>query len=290
MRNVTLWCVVVLLLCTASAGAQDREYVVPAFAYHLAGVGDNLWSSEIFITNPSGQDASVRVGEFLPGRLTIPVPCGPPSGVPREVPPLTTIVWTAADIARELGCATEAVGGLTFVADREVAISSRMVNEIGGPPVEEGFLPGFGLEYPAFAAEASSGAGDRLLLPALVWHPEACDAPGFETAIGVVNLEQSAITVQLSFSGGAGPSQVFIDGELTQSPFEFTVRGRGWKQISFSPPEGEDPGCKPAEVVDLILAPSGEALAYATVVDRSTQDGRIVRSGDVTDSIGPAGR
>jgi hypothetical protein len=279
-----------MIVCTATAGAQDFEYVVPAFAYHLAGVGDNLWSSEIYITNPSGQEAAVRVGEFLPGKITIPVPCGPPSGIPREVPPLSTIVWTAVDIARELGCATEAVGALTFVADREVAISSRMVNEITGPPVQEGFIPGFGLEYPAFAAEATSGAGDRLLLPALVWHPESCSNPGFETAVGVVNLEQQAITVQLSFSGDRGPSQVYIDGELLESPFNFTVHARGWRQIEFSPPDGDDQNCKPAEVVDLLLAPSGEAMAYATVVDRSTQDGRIVLSIDVTDSIGPAGR
>ncbi len=270
--------VLLLLVATAVATAADAEeaYVLPVFAYHLPGVGDNLWSSEIYLSNPGDEARSVRIGEFLPGRMTVPVPCGPPQGVPREVPPLSTIVWTAADIAVELGCASEAVGALEFTSDGVLVIASRMVNEQSVPAAGGSLISGFGLEVPAVELAEVSSPGVKLLLPGLAWHPVACDDPAFESAVGVVNLNQEPVTVVLTFPSHATPARVFINGEETSSPFEFTVRRRGWKQVSFGPPVGTDRECRPAELFDLVLEVAGGVVAYATVVDRSTQDGRLV--------------
>jgi hypothetical protein len=270
---------IVLLSISPFASAQDtHEYVLPAFAHRHPGVGDNLWSSEVFITNPSSATAAVRLVEFLPGTVDPSFPCAPPQGAPREVPPFQTIVWTARDVAFEMGCYDEMVGGLVVAADREVSITSRMVNEqIQDEPADGGFIPGFGLEVPAVPFSEATLPGERLLLPTLVWHPRACTNPGFETAIGIANLDDSAITISLRFTGDAPPERVYINGRLVTSPFEFSVRARGWKQVSFGPPDGDGDECAPAEVFDLEIDPTGPVVAYGTVVDRSTQDGRIVR-------------
>jgi hypothetical protein len=294
MKKIVMMFAVVVLLPLGSAVAQegyDFEYVLPAFAYHLVGVDENLWSSEVYISNPSSVPANVRLGEFMPGRMVIPEPCLPPQGLPREVPPFTTIVWPAREVAFEMGCATEMVGGLTFVADRELSIISRMVNEVASdPPLQEGFIPGFGLEIPAPGADTATAPGERLMLPALVWHPQACADPTFETSIGFVNLEDRRVTITLSFPGEDRPDYVFINHRPVSDTMQISVRARGWKQVTFGPPLGDGPGeCKPAEVFDLVVDPDGAVIGYGTVVDRSTQDGRLVTPVPITeDSVGGA--
>ena len=294
MKKLAVVFVVVSLLPLGMAAAQDGsefEYVLPAFAYHLVGVDENLWSSEIYISNPSSVPAAVRLGEFLPGRMVIPEPCVPPQGIPREVPPFTTIVWPARDVAFEMGCATEMVGGLIFAADRTVSIVSRMVNEkVEDRPVEEGFIPGFGLEIPAPGAETATAPGERLMLPALVWHPKACENPIFETSLGFVNLEDRRVTVTLSFPGENRPEYVIINHRPVSDQMQISVPARGWKQVTFGPPLGDVPEeCIPAEVFDLVADPDGAVIGYATVVDRSTQDGRLVIPVPITEnSVGGA--
>ena len=280
MKKIVVMFAVVALLPLGHVAAQDDfdfEYVLPAFAYHLPGVDENLWSSEVYISNPSSIPANVRLGEFLPGRMVVPVPCLPPQGIPREVPPFTTIVWPARDVAHEMGCATEMVGGLIFSADRTVSIVSRMVNEkVELKPVEEGFIPGFGVEIPAPAVDEATVPGESLMLPALVWHPERCANPTFETSIGFVNLGDRRATITLSFSGQYRPDYVFINHRPVTDPMQFSVPAHGWRQVTFNPPVGETTECKPAEVFDLVADPDGAVIGYATVVDRSTQDSRIV--------------
>ena len=85
MNRIVALFALVAILPLGSAVAQDGadfEYVLPAFAYHLVGVDENLWSSEVYISNPSSIPANVRLGEFLPGRMVVPVPCLPPLGAP----------------------------------------------------------------------------------------------------------------------------------------------------------------------------------------------------------------
>ena len=280
MKKIAAMLAVVALLPIGNAVAEDDfdfEYVLPAFAYHLPGVDENLWSSEVYISNPSSIPANVRLNEFLPGRMVVPVPCLPPQGIPREVPPFTTIVWPARDVAHEMGCATEMVGGLTFAADRRVSIVSRMVNEkVELQPIEEGFIPGFGVEISAPAVDEATVPGESLMLPALVWHPELCANPTFETSIGFVNLGDRRVTVTLSFSGEHRPEYVLINHRPVYDLMQVSVPAHGWRQVTFNPPVGEATECKPAEVFDLIADPDGAVFSYAVVVDRSTQDSRIV--------------
>jgi len=278
MKKIAVLIVVAVLLPLGSVFAQeDYEYVLPAFAYHLPGVEQNFWSSETFISNPSSIPAMVRLGEFFPGKAVAPNPCLPPQGIPREVPPFTTIVWPSRDIAYELGCVTELVGGLSFVADRPVSIASRMVNEkVEVRPVEECFIPGFGVEIHAPAVDSATAPGERLMLPALVWHPEKCGKPTFETSIGFVNFENRRVTITLTFPGDERPDYVIINHRPVTDLMQITVPARGWRQVTFKPPVGEDNECVPAEVFDLVADPDGAVVGYATIVDRSTQDGRIV--------------
>jgi hypothetical protein len=278
MKRIVIVFAVAALLPLGSVFAQEEyEYVLPAFAYHLPGVGQNFWSSETFISNPSSVPAMVRLGEFLPGKIVNPIPCYPPQGIPREVPPFTTIVWPARDVAFEMGCAEEMVGGLIFSSDRPVSIVSRMVNErVKDSPVEEGFIPGFGVEIAAPAAESATSAGERLMLPALVWHPEKCANPTFETSIGFVNLENRRVTITLTFPGDHRTEYVIINHRAVSDVMQITVPARGWRQVTFKPPLAEGGNCPPAEVFDLVADPDGAVIGYATVVDRSTQDGRYV--------------
>ncbi len=277
-KTVIMLAVIALLPLSDSVAQEELEYVVPAFAYHLPGVGENLWSSEIYISNPSNVAANVRLGDFLPGWIVEPRPCLPPQGIPREVPPLTTILWPARDVAFELGCATEVVGALTFTADREVSIVSRMVNEkVEQTPVEVGFIPGFGVEIPGEPLGDATAAGARLMLPALVWHPEACANPTFETSIGFANVSDNRVTVALSFTGETTPDYVYLNHRPVSEHMQVSIPAHGWRQVTINPP-GENPQdeCRPAEVFDLIADPDGAVFAYAVVVDRSTQDSRIV--------------
>ena len=294
MKKIAALFAVAALLPLGSAVAQDDfdfEYVLPAFAYHLAGVDENLWSSEIYVSNPSSIPANVRLGEFLPGRMVVPEPCLPPQGIPREVPPFTTILWPARDVAFEMGCATEMVGGLVFSADRTVSIVSRMVNEkVELNPVEEGFIPGFGVEIPAPAIDDATGPGESLMLPALVWHPEMCANPTFETSIGFVNLGDRRVTVTLSFPGEHRPDYVLINHRPVTDPMQISVPAGGWRQVTFNPPVGEATECKPAEVFDLVADPDGAVVGYAVVVDRSTQDSRIVIPVPIVESSTGAAR
>jgi hypothetical protein len=278
MKKIVVVFTIAVLLPLATATAQENfEYVLPAFAYHLPGVGDNFWSSETYISNPSSVPAMVRLVEFLPGKILPPERCLPPQGIPREVPPFTTILWPARDVAFEMGCATEMVGGLVFSSDRTVSIVSRMVNEkVQDSPASVGFIPGFGVEVPAVAVEDATGAGERLMLPALVWHPEKCANPTFETSIGFVNLENRRVTVTLSFPGDSRPEYVIINHRPVSDLMQVSVPARGWRQVTFKPPVGEGDKCVPAEVFDLVAEPDGAVFGYATVVDRSTQDGRYV--------------
>ena len=293
MKKTVVLLAIAALLPLSNAVAQDEfEYVVPAFAYHLAGVGENLWSSEIYISNPSGVAAQVRLGEFLPGRIVAPTPCLPPQGMPREVPPFTTILWPARDVAFELGCATEIVGGLTFTADRELSIVSRMVNEkVNEVPVDEGFIPGFGVEISGEPMGNATVPGERLMLPALVWHPEACADPTFETSIGIVNVGDSEVTVGLSFTRETKPDYVYLNYRPVSENMQVSVPAHGWRQVTFNPPGGDVlDECKPAEVFDLIADPDGKVFAYAVVVDRSTQDSRIVLPVPVAEEATRGGR
>ena len=69
---------------------------------------------------------------------------------------------------------------------------------------------------------------------------------------------------------------------------EISIRARGWKQVTFGPPLGDVADeCKPAEVFDLVVDPDGAVIGYGTVVDRSTQDGRLVIPVPITEeSVG----
>jgi hypothetical protein len=72
---------------------------------------------------------------------------------------------------------------------------------------------------------------------------------------------------------------------------QVSVPAHGWRQVTFNPPGGDVlDECKPAEVFDLIADPDGTVFAYAVVVDRSTQDSRIVLPVPIVQEDTDAGR
>ena len=99
-----------LILVLAALPADAGDLVLPVFAHGVKGLNNGVWSSEIYLTNPGDQPVQVTLVHFLPGDIVKPTPCDlfmPPT---RVVPAKSAVVWTAAGLATDLGCAEEARG------------------------------------------------------------------------------------------------------------------------------------------------------------------------------------
>lgn len=263
---------IVGLLLVGSAGvAAAGELVLPVFALRWPGKDGNRWSSEVYLTNPGGKAVRVGTGRFLPGIVQVVYACLPPVPAWREVPPHTTVVWSLEQFSLDLGCPEFALGGLAFEADGEVRIIARVVNERGaegsGP-----ILAGYGQEVPAPGYAERAGPGAVWQLPGLVWHPNACGPPRFESYLYLANPGDVAAEVTLMQFPDGREGTLVVSGQTVQTPFTFTVPAQGWRQLRVELGGILPAVCMQPQVVDLFFTTSAGVAACAAVVDRSSQD------------------
>ena len=273
---------VVVLMLSGVAGAAD--YVVPAFAYNLPGHGKNVWTTELYISNPGDTTVRVDPPTVLEGKLVVPRPCLPPVR-PLEVAPHSSAIWTSAEIAVQLGCAEEIVGALLLHADGEVAIDSRMVNvsgefgedeESSPDQVPEVILAGYSQQMPGFPVADLPKTPKQLMLPSLIWHRNACGKVAFDSYVGFANPSEDPVHVTLDLAPELREAGTLIDGKPVQLPHTLELPARSWQQIHVTPQDSTLAVCLDPQHFDLYLNVDGPVAVYGSVVDRSTQDPRTV--------------
>jgi hypothetical protein len=283
LRHLMFWIIFALAALPSAAG----ELVLPAFALNLEGRHGDLWSSEIYLTNPSDQPVQVELARFLPGNISKPTPCDffmPPT---RVVPPYSAAVWTAAGLATDLGCAERARGGLVLRADGPVYVTSRLVNLAGRDDDEAStVLSGTGEAFEAIPVEKLPAAGSHLL-PALMWHRNPCDASSFDTFIGFANPGPDPVEIRLDVPHELARS-VQINGRDVFLPYSLIVRGGSWRQYRLSPTVEEGAPCGGVESFLLRVETDAPVAIYASVIDRKSGDPRTVAPVPLAVAVSPS--
>ncbi len=268
-----LYVITLLLLCAALPAASG-ELVLPVFAHNLDGRNGDVWSSEIYLTNPSDQPVLVEIARFLPGDIDKPTPCDLFMGPTRVVSPQSATVWTASGLATDLGCAERVRGGLVLRADGPVHVTSRLVNLAGNSEVEPGLvLSGRGEAFEAIPIEDLPAAGTHLL-PALMWHQNPCGGSAFDTTLGFSNPGFEPVEVILDVPHETGRTAT-LNGRQIALPYRLEIPAGSWRQYRLAPAKIEG-ACGDVESFLVRLETSAPLAFYASVIDRKSGDPRTV--------------
>ncbi|NOZ93237.1 MAG: hypothetical protein GXP47_00660 [Acidobacteria bacterium] len=278
MKYRCLVAVAVVMVLAGGAGAAD--YVLPAFAYNLPGHGKNLWTTELYISNPGSETVLVDPPVVLEGRLVVPHPCVPPVR-PLEVPPHASVVWSSEEIAFQLGCAVEVVGALLLHADGDLVVDSRMVNVSGEFVEGDGEVPqiilaGYSQQMPGLPVADLPVEPRQFMLPSLIWHRNACGSVAFDNYVGFANPDDAPVEVTLDLGPELRELGMVVDGNPVELPYTLELPARSWRQIHVTPESNQLPVCLDPERFDLYVTTRGPVAMYASVVDRSSQDPRTV--------------
>jgi hypothetical protein len=272
----------IFLILTALPAAAT-ELVLPVFALNLEGRAGDIWSSEVYLTNPGDQPVQVEIARFLPGNIDKPAPCDFFMAPTRVVPPQSATVWTAAGIATDLGCAESARGGLVLRADGPVHITSRLVNRAGMSDDEDStVLSGRGEAFEAIPRKRLPAPGSHLL-PALMWHRNPCDGSDFDTFVGFANPGPDPVEVKLDIPHESGRA-VRMNGQEVFLPHSVTIPGGHWRQFRLAPNVEEGAQCGTVESFLLRVEIDAPVAIYASVIDRRSGDPRTVSPVPLTDS------
>jgi len=278
LRYLLLWMILVLTALPVAA----TELVLPVFALNLEGRSGDLWSSEIYLTNPGDQPVQVEIARFLPGNIHKPTPCDFFMAPTRVVPPHSATVWTAAGLATDLGCAESARGGLVLRADGPVHVTSRLVNRAGMDEDEDsGVLSGRGEAFEAIPRKRLPAPGSHLL-PALMWHRNPCSGSDFDTFIGFANPGLDPVVVNLDIPHESGRA-VRINGREVFLPHSVEIPGGKWRQFRLGPSEDEGAPCGGVESFLVRLETNAPVAIYGSVLDRKSGDPRTVAPVPLTD-------
>ena len=273
----------ILLILTALPVAAT-ELVLPVFALNLEGRSGDLWSSEVYLTNPGDQPVQVEIARFLPGNINKPAPCDFFMAPTRVVPPQSATVWTAAGLATDLGCAESARGGLVLRADGPVHVTSRLVNLAGMNDDEDStVLSGRGEAFEAIPRKLLPAPGSHLL-PALMWHRNPCDGSDFDTFVGFANPGPDPVEVKLDIPHESGRA-VRVNGREVFLPHEVTIPGSKWRQYRLAPSEEQGAPCGSVESFLVRLEIDAPVAIYASVIDRKSGDPRTVSPVPLTDGV-----
>jgi hypothetical protein len=272
LRYLVLWIILVL----AEMPVAATELILPVFALNVEGRSGDVWSSEVYLTNPSDQPVQVEIARFLPGSINKPAPCDFFMAPTRVVPAHSATVWTAAGLATDLGCAESARGGLVLRADGPVHVTSRLVNRAGMDDDEDStVLSGRGEAFDAIPRELLPAAGSHLL-PALMWHRNPCDdGSDFDTYVGFANPGPDPVEVKLDIPHETDRA-VQINGREIFLPYSVTIPGGEWQQFRLAPSVEEGAPCGRVESFLVRLEIEAPIAIYASVIDRRSGDPRTV--------------
>jgi hypothetical protein len=265
----------ILFILTALPVAAT-ELILPVFALNLEGRSGELWSSEVYLTNPGDQPVQVEIARFLPGNIHKPAPCDFFMAPTRVVPPQSATVWTATGLATDLGCAESARGGLVLRADGPIHVTSRLVNRAGMESDEDStVLSGRGEAFEAIPKKLLPAPGSHLL-PALMWHRNPCDdGSDFDTFVGFANPGPGTVEVKLDIPHESGRA-VRINGREAFLPHNVTIPGGKWRQFRLAPSEEEGAPCGSVESFLVRVETDAPVAIYASVLDRKSGDPRTV--------------
>jgi hypothetical protein len=264
-----------MILVLTALPAAASELVLPVFALNIEGRSGDLWSSEIYLTNPGNQPVQVELARFLPGNINKPTPCDFFMAPTRVVPAQSAVVWTAAGLATDLGCAESARGGLVLRADGPIHVTSRLVN-LAGMDDEEGstVLSGLGEAFEAIPRRRLPAAGSHLL-PALMWHRNPCNGSDFDTFIGFANPGPDPVEVKLDVPHEGGRA-VRINGREVFLPHKVLIGGGTWRQFRLAPFAEVGTECGNVESFLVRVETDAPIAIYASVIDRKSGDPRTV--------------
>jgi hypothetical protein len=267
--------VLVIALLLAAAAAPAGELILPIFAVNAAGPDGTRRSTEVYLVNPEPEPVQVAVAGLLPGRIRGAAPCSTGAAQTRVVPPRSAVVWTASGLAADLGCADEVVGALLLRADGPVRVVGRVVQTPDvGRAVPSGALSGGGQEVEALPVDALPGPG-TLLLPALLWHRNACGFTAFSSAIGFANPGPAPVTAVLDIPGESRRA-MRVDGREVSLPYRLVLEAGRWSELQLAPLDLPEETCLDPESFDLEVVVDGPVAVYGTAVDRWSLDGRTV--------------
>jgi hypothetical protein len=255
------------------SGAET--YLLPVVAYQLPGHAGNLWSSELYLKNGSPEEVTVTLGGLALGRRVPPEPCPTFAPVTRVVPPHSTVLWPAAQLGPDIGCATLALGALILDTTGPIDISSRLVNHRSQLPETPLPLHGTGQIVNAIALDDLPSAGDYLL-PALMWHRNSCGPEEFVTSVGFANPAEHLVRVTLDLPPMLAEAGMRVNGESVELPYVVEVPGQSWVQVRLAPVPSPLTVCMPPEIFDLWIDTDAPVAIYGSVVDRLVQDPRTV--------------
>lgn len=275
MRERALATMGAAVLAAGSALAADT--VVPTFAWHVPGASHSLWTSEVYLSNPGPLTARVDLSRVITGRIRAQFRCLPPINPVVEVPPYSSVLVPATQVALALGCPLEFLGALVMGCEQEITVSSRLVNERKrSSATGERLLEGVGEEVPGLPRASLPHPGATFMLPAMAWHPNACGAPFFDSYLQLVNAGDGPVALTLNRYRDGRPGELVVDGVEVATPYTVRLGPASWRQIKVEPPPSMLAVCLPAELFDLFFEVDGELAIYASVVDRTTQDARTV--------------
>jgi hypothetical protein len=266
---------IITLAVLTSASAFAETYLVPAVAFLVPGHDGNRWSSELYLTNSSSEQITVTLGPLLLGRRRPPEPCLTFVPVTRKVPAHTTLLWSAAELGPDMGCATLALGGLMLDATAPIDIRSRLVNHGANPP--RPFLPlhGPGQVFDAVPTADLPRDGAHQL-PGLLWHRNACGPEEFATNLGFANPGEEPVDLTVNLPPSLAEQGIRIAGEPVELPHKIRVPAHRWKQVKVQPEPSMLTVCMDPELFVVWIDTSGPVAIYASVIDRPAQDPRTV--------------
>jgi hypothetical protein len=215
--------------------------VVPA-AVHAPGLAGSFWTTGLFLTNPNGRAALVRL-RFLPRE-------GQPVTVPEVIPSGSSVAFD--DMVATVFDRPGEAGSVIIDPDEPVVAASRTSSNVTAGSAGQ-ILPGLTM--------AQTGSGVAVL-------PGLAGGPGFRTNIGLVNLGDDALDCTVAIHGSDGT--VLATRTATIGPWESAQLNRVL--------HGLDTGAGAWAAV----ACGGPFATYASVVDFGTNDGATVLPSPVT--------
>lgn len=270
----------ILGLVALGAGvAMAEDMVLPVLAVSWPGKGGNLWSTEVFASNPGPLPVSLVIGPFLAGKTKVTTPCLPPIPFRHQLPPYSTQLLTSNELGFAIGCPDFAIGGLVFSSDTDVSLVARVANITGTSTASkaDAIISGVGQQIPAIPASQLAEPGTTYQIPGLILDPNPCGAPRFESYLYIANPDPAKVDVTLQQSqDGKSAGSLMLSGRPVITPYTFTVPASGWQQFLVQMPGNGTGTCTEPHVVDLFFTTTGNLAVVGTVVDRGSQEPRTV--------------
>jgi hypothetical protein len=222
-----------------SGAGEDVQWI--AAAAHAGGAHESLWRTDVCLLNRSGGEAAAE--------LVFHREDGDSSSITINLSDNQQLV--VEDVVAQVGAV--GAGALEIVSDRPLLATSRTFSVSGTGT--------FGLLLDGVSLSGTVDHGET------VWLPQLRQNQAFRTNVGLLNTGGSRSRVRLVLYDGSGT-------ELASKPK--TLDPGGWIQLQqpFSKLAGRnniDAGYARVEVES-----GGGVIAYASVIDNTTNDGTAI--------------